>query len=432
MGWGTNLIFEMKLLNRSIQSYLFYSIGILIISLPIFYFAIKYRIDQDVDNSLKAQRTEIITRLDRIANQDPFALLDLFGQDIMLNRIRIFQTYDTLYTVRKPDPVSGLPISYRILESNVLIRGVPYKIVLQNSLVSSEDLIKSIVLIMLVLLVVIVGGMLIINRKISGKLWKPFYATLQYLRDFRVDGDNKVSLPLTDIEEFSDLNKAATSLTTTNQKLFFSQKEFTENASHEMQTPLAVLQSKIELLMQTNPLSEEQATLITEMADASQRMYRLNKSLLLLTKIDNSQFTEKETLSVSSLVTRIEKQYQPLATQKNILMNVDLAEDVKVTTNGTLLEIMVGNLLNNAIRHNVDNGIIKIRLQGGKLTVQNSGRKSPLDKEKVFTRFHKESTDSNSIGLGLEIVRKICALSNYSIDYGFVDNLHTFTVTFRN
>jgi len=420
----------MKLLNRSIQSYLFYAIGILIISIPLFYFVIQTIIARDVDKSLKAQRTEVIARLDRMTDRDPFVILDLYGPDVMLNRINIYRSYDSLYTVKKASPVSIDPISYRILESNVLIRGIPYKIVVQNSLVNSQDLIQSIVLIISLLLLVIIGGLLLINRIISGKIWRPFYQTLQYLRQFRIDTRQAAGLPDTDIDEFADLNKVVRSLTENNKKLYESQKEFTENASHEMQTPLAVMQGKLELLMQTSPINEEQAALIAEMADASQRMYRLNKSLLLLTRIDNSQFTEKEELPVADTIRRIARQYEPAVAEKGIHVDISMNDDLALITNRTLFEILLSNLLSNAIRHNIEGGEIRIRLEDRELKVQNTGRPAPLDDTKVFTRFHKDSADVNSIGLGLEIVRKICLINGYRISYSFVNDLHTFTVAF--
>ncbi len=421
----------MKLLNRSIRSYLLYAIGILLISIPLFYFVIGTIIARDVDKSLKAQRTEVIARLDRLTDRDPFSLLDLYGPDVMLNRINIYKSYDSLYTVKKSSPVSPESISYRILESNVLVRGTPYKIMVQNSLVNSQDLIQSIVFIISLLLVVIIGGLLLINRIISGKIWRPFYQTLHYLQHFRVDSRQPVGLSKTNIDEFADLNRVVSSLTENNKKLYESQKEFTENASHEMQTPLAVMQGKLELLMQTAPLSEEQAALIGEMADASQRMYRLNKSLLLLTRIDNSQFAEREELSVTTMVNRLAKQYEPIAAEKQIRLQTTGKDELLLTTNKTLLEILISNLLSNAIRHNVRGGVVNIRLEENLLTVQNTGKSVPLDSGKIFTRFHKDSADSNSLGLGLEIVRKICLINRYTVDYHFTDGLHTFTVYFK-
>lgn len=420
----------MKLLNRSIRSYLLYAIGIIIVSIPIFYFAIKHLIARDVDHSLQAQRTEILARLQQQASRDPFSMLDIFGPDIMLNRINIYKLHDSLYTVKKISPETGDPISYRILESNVLIRGIPYNIILQNSLVSSEDLIKSIFFLIALLIIGIVGGLLAVNRILAGKIWQPFYHTLRSLRSFRVDGNEELSLPETDIEEFSDLNRVAETLITINQKLFKSQKEFTENASHEMQTPLAVMQSKLELLMQTNPITEEQSVLIGDLANASQRMYRLNKSLLLLTRIDNDQFTEQEEVSIDKVLSRLMDQYRAIGEQKNVSVRLLRIDPLKIKTNITLTEILISNLVSNAIRHNIQGGRVEVSLFENKLEVSNTGKPEPLDESKIFTRFHKESKDINSIGLGLEIVRKICQTSNFAVEYEFVNGLHTFIVSF--
>lgn len=418
----------MKLLNRSIQSYLLYAVGIFIISVPLFYFVIQQIISSDVDKALRLQKTEIVKRIERISDRDPFAVLDAFGPDIIFNRLQSYRSYDSLYTIQKTDAAAQHPVSYRILESNILIRGLPYKIVVQNSLVSSEDLIRSIVLIMTVLLVLIIAGLLLINRRLSKKLWLPFNKTLSQLQQFRVDSNEPIQLQKTDIDEFSDLNKAIGTLSENNRRLYVLQKEFTENASHEMQTPLAVLQTKLELLMQTDPITAEQAELIGELSKAAQRMSRLNKTLLLLTRLDNNQFTEREAISLKDITEKIIYQYSEAIAAKNLQLHTNLAEQAYCKMNKTLAEILVGNLLSNAIRHNIPSGKLLVTLEQQVLTVKNSGRTEPLDTSKIFTRFQKNSSDNNSIGLGLEIAQKICVLNNFTLQYSFQSGLHCFAV----
>lgn len=418
----------MKLLNRSIQSYLLYAIGIFIISIPLFYFVIQQIISNDVDRALRLQKSELIKRIERISDRDPFAILDAFGPDIIFNRLQEYRFYDSLYTVQKINPVTQDLVSYRILESNVLIRGLPYKIVVQNSLVNSQDLIKSIVLIMALLLVLIIAGLLMINQELSKKLWYPFNNTLSQLQQFRVDNPNPIHLMKSDIDEFADLNKAIGTLSENNRRLFVLQKEFTENASHEMQTPLAILQSKLELLMQTSPISEEQAILINDLLQASQRMSRLNKTLLLLTRLDNNQFEEKERISLKEIIERILTQFDDVITAKQLKVSVMLGDPAYCIMNKTLAEILVSNLLSNAIRHNIYAGVISVHLEQNMMIIKNSGRLMPLDPENIFTRFQKSNTDSHSLGLGLEIVQKICRLSGFAIRYSFEDNLHTFSL----
>lgn len=420
----------MKLLDRSIQSYLLYAIGILTISIPLFYLVIQGIISRDVDRGLRMQKTEIVKGIERTADRDPFSILDAFGPDIFLNRLRVYHTYDTIYTTLKLNPATNHFVSYRVLESNVVIRGLPYKIVVQNSLVSSQDLIKSIVFIIALLLLVIVVGMLLINRILSKKIWRPFNHTLSQIQQFRVDDPIPVELQDTDIDEFNSLNTAISALAENNRQLFFSQKEFTENASHEMQTPLAVLQGKLDLLMQTNPLTPEQASLIGELSDASLRLTRLNKTLLLLTRIENNQFTEKERIPIHEIVEKSITNYSEIIDSKNIHAQLNL-EPAYCLMNKTLCEILINNLISNATRYNIPGGELFIQLKNNILIIRNDGNPAPLDSDKIFKRFFKSSTDKNSIGLGLEIAHKICTLSGYPLQYRFEENLHSFQIDFN-
>lgn len=420
----------MKLLDRSIRSYLLYAIGILVISIPLFYLVIQGIISRDVDKALRMQKTELVKGIERTADRDPFAILDAFGPDIFLNRLRVYHTFDTIYTTQKINPATQRYVSYRVLESNVIIRGLPYKIIVQNSLVNSQDLIKSIVLIIAILLLLIITGMLFINRILSQKLWRPFDHTLKQIQKFRVDNPQPMKLRTSGIDEFNSLNKAITTLADNNRQLFFLQKEFTENASHEMQTPLAVLQGKLDLLMQTNPITNEQALLISELSDASSRLSRLNKTLLLLTKIENNQFAEKESVSLADIIEKTLLQFTPAMESKGISLQKEL-EPIDLRMNKTLAEILFNNLYSNAIRYNIPEGKIMIKLSREAVCISNTGAPTPLDPDKVFQRFYKSSTDKNSIGLGLEIVHKICTLNGFGLQYTFSNGMHRFRINFN-
>ena len=259
----------------------------------------------------------------------------------------------------------------------------------------------------------------------------PFYVTLNKLRNYKVEMHELLALSQTSITEFNDLNTSLQELTERTHQSYISQKEFTENASHEMQTPVAILQSKLELLMQTTPLSEEQAELMNDLADASRRMTRLNKSLVLLTKIENNQFADKENISLILYLEKFILQYQPQINEKQIVVEKEFTTEEVLYANASLIEVLISNLLGNAIRHNNVGGSIVIRLYPGELVIENTGRLTALDETKVFKRFQKESADSNSIGLGLEMVKKVCSIYQYSVTYTFINNLHRFTVCFQ-
>ncbi len=416
----------MKLLNRTIRSYIVYASFILLISVPVFYVVLQRIVAKDVDEGLIAQKEELVRKLDRIIMMNPFDWLNIFEPDISLTPSADIRSYDTLYTTSLFDKRSHRNIPYRVLESNVLVKGIPYDIQFKSSLLNNEDLIKSIVLVQAILMVLIAAGLWLINRSLSKESWNPFYRTLDKLNRYNIESEEQLHFDPTEIDEFNTLNKTISALTRRNQEAFQAQKEFTENASHEMQSPLAVLQSKTELLMQTTPLSEEQAELISELTAAGQRMNRLNRSLLLLSKIENQQFSGTEQVDLTAMVVALLAQYNNSIAQKELQVTFHSTEPLVLRANKTLLEALLGNLLSNAIRHNVQGGQITLQLGTEKLVIQNTGKPTPLDPNKLFKRFQKQSADVTGTGLGLEIAKKICDLNGYSLRYGFEQGLHTF------
>jgi signal transduction histidine kinase len=420
----------MKLLNKSIRSYLIYSGIVLLIAIPVFYFAIQQIVAEDVDESLVAQKQQILTKLEKLVPANAVTFLETFEPGIRLHPLSAFYPHDTLYTARSYDSISKENIPYRILESNINVGGTAYLIQLKSSMLDSEDLIESIVMVVVVLILLIAAGLLIINRMISKKIWRPFYRTLDKLRNYRIEENQPVQFEKTGIVEFTDLNNTITALTQRSQQVYQSQKEFTENASHEMQTPLAVFQGKLELLMQTTPLNSEQAELISGLADASQRLNRLNKNLLLLTRIENNLFPEKESISIREIIEKLLDQYHFQLKKKNIALSFDYTGEDHIIANRTLIEILFSNLLSNAIRYNNDNGTICLQLKEKVFTIANTGLDTPLDSYKIFSRFHKASTDLQSIGLGLAIAEKISALYHLELAYTYSKNKHIFSFRF--
>lgn len=422
----------MKLLSKSLKGYIVYSVLVLLISIPGFYYVIKTIVAEDVDEDLLAQKADMVSKLDKVIDKNPFDLLEAIEPDLSIIPSTSIRQKDSLYTIMVHDAVSNENVPHRVLESTIVIKGQPYAIKIKSSLVDNDDLIASIVLVQAVLLLFIIAGLLLITRYHSKKLWRPFYATLGKLHEYRIESEKSIELEKTEIDEFADLNKTISNLTNRNHEVFLSQKEFTENASHEMQTPLAVLQSKVELLMQTTPITGEQAELITELSEAGQRMNRLNRTLLLLSKIDNNQFTDKEPVNIDNTVQKLAEQYKNALNQKNISLHTRVVGEAVVNANQTLIEILIGNLLSNAIRHNVPEGRINVMIEPNQFSISNTGNTKPLDASRLFQRFQKQTADANSLGLGLEMAKRICDLNNAEIKYSYADSLHSFTVSFNN
>jgi len=420
----------MRLNNKTIRNYLFYSSVISLLTIPVFYLVVRKVLLHSVDSSLRSQLHEIRANLDAIHTGDELDAWTKMDKDISLTptdhpeKDRIYSTTHFSARHKEDEP-------FREMSATVSVGGQLYKLVVSSSLVENDDLLESILLVQISVLLVLIGGMLWINQKISRRLWQPFYIALKNMQSFELNKESNPAFKASTTDEFNELNKAINNLFSRSTRLYQHQKEFTENASHEMQTPLAIFQSKLELLMQTTPISEEQAGLINALDETNRRLIKLNKSLLLLTKIENNQYQTTETISIAQLCQKLIHQFQPYAENKNIIIHTRFNDDITVDVNPTLIEILVGNLLTNAIRYNRDNGEIVVTIDKNNLTIENTGAFAALDPGRIFDRFHKQNGQEDSTGLGLAIVKNICTLYNYEVNYNFNNGWHFFTLNFR-
>lgn len=264
-------------------------------------------------------------------------------------------------------------------------------------------------------------------RFVTGHLWRPFDDTLRKAEQFNLAQSDVPDFAHTDIVEFSRLNDSLGLLMRRNKETWRIQKEFTENASHELQTPLAVARGKLDLLMQCH-LSGEQLRLVEELYQLNTRMGHLNRNLLMLAKIENSQYGRKEPVPLIGFIGRLLPSYELLAGNCRIALDGAVGPDVTVDANPTLLECMINNLVVNAIRHTA-RGEIHICVEGSSaLVVSNTANGAPLDSEGIFRRFHAGDSRSGT-GLGLAIVKAICDFHGWVVEYRFSEGSHVFTVS---
>jgi len=235
---------------------------------------------------------------------------------------------------------------------------------------------------------------------------------------------------VTDIKEFTKLNEELSKLIKENLSIYRQQKEFVENASHELQTPLAVFQSQLDMLLQQPDLTEVETNIIQSLYSTSSRMSRLNKNLLLLAKMDNEQFEQRETIDFVKILYEQLSPLKEMAESNGIKITVEADNTLMVDANLILLESLVSNLIVNAIRHNNDAGIINIILEDKTFSISNTGQPEPLNPNKIFRRFSRTSEEKKGNGLGLSIVRQICLLHRWEIEYQYKDEIHTFILRF--
>jgi signal transduction histidine kinase len=257
------------------------------------------------------------------------------------------------------------------------------------------------------------------------RLWQPFYATIAAMRSFKLGRVRDVKLPATNISEFIFLNENLKDTIQKAEEEYLALKEFTENASHELQTPLAVIRSKLDLLIQKKDLSEAQSEELREIYLSVRKMSQLSRSLLLMTKIGNQQFSQVSDINLKERIEDKTRQFQELWNNSRIHLRCHL-EEAYMKANEDLVDILLNNLLSNASRHNIKGGSVDIHLQDRQLSVANTGMLKALDPNKVFQRFYKEQAHSQHNGLGLSIIKQICEQSHIHIGYSYENGNHVF------
>lgn len=291
-----------------------------------------------------------------------------------------------------------------------------------------EDIMHGIMIQFGVIAFVLAVAVVLTVRFISRRLWKPFDETLLRIEHFRLEDGRLPDLPESDVTEFVRLNHTLTALMYNSLTSYRTQKEFTENASHELQTPLAVFQSKLDLLLQQPDLTRQQADLMQGLYETSNRLSRLNRNLLLLAKIDNHQYEQMENIGLSDFLDRLLSSQECL--MGNIVLHKDFQTSLTIRANRTLLESLVNNLVVNAVRHNRPNGEISLVLTGRQLTVSNISDELALNGRQVFNRFYRSSEKAKGSGLGLAIVKAVCEYHGWTVCYRYKEGMHCFTIEF--
>ena len=330
---------------------------------------------------------------------------------------------------------------YRLLVTSFyLIHGQWYRITTYSFIPSFYQLLPGVVdsfkwiFLLLLILVIISAGL------ISKYILAPFKRTLRVIQSFDLKQKTAIRLPDTQTSEFRELNVFLQKMTEKAREDYRSLKEFTENTSHELQTPTAIIRGKLDLLMESD-IRDEQAILIAETQNALERLSRIHSSLTLLTKLENHEYEADTRVCISQLTRETLNSFEELIQLKSLTLMTTIAEKIYVPLHPSLADLLLTNLIGNAIRHNMPpadfgeegaagNGLIQVNLTREGLIVVNTGRKPQVPTAELFERFKKGNSGSDSIGIGLAIVRQICDLSHFTIDYQYRDGFHCLAVGF--
>lgn len=416
----------MKLIHKTSRYYLGYTLFILGAGTFLFYFLIKIVLIDSVDEALHQEEVQIIKNLQY---EKDFESLEP-SENIFIRPVRIDHTVPEKYSTIIVYDSLGNTTDYRELKAIYRHGEKFYEISIRQSLEEAETLLASLLPAVVLLFLIILAGVLLINNYISKQVWKPFYGILEKLKNYDLTKTKTIPYQHSDITEFNEFGIIVEKMTNKIYKDFLSQKEFNENSSHEMQTPLAIIKNKLDLLIQSNNLKEEELVLIESVFEAVKRLSLLNKGLLLISKIENQQYQEVEKMEMEMLLRNSLKNFDDMILDKKISVDLNILDPCVLNFNIILADILLNNLLSNAIKHNVTGGRIYIELDKDHLKIENTGRPLDMAPELFFERFRKNSESEHSIGLGLAIVKKISDCFNFQIQYYVKNDIHTMLLQF--
>ena len=386
---------------------------------------------KQIDNSLIIEKDIIKDQIDQTDTIPDFSAT--FGHQIevkLLNsktrKLQIIK--DTIIY----DTISYDYLPYRhIFFSDNTLRKKGYSISILQTLSEKQELLKAISLNRYFLFVFLFLIFILLNYLISRNLWRPFYISVEKAGNFDILSDKPLDLPETDIIEFQQLNKVFDKMTQKMRVDYINLKEYNENAAHEIQTPLAVIRAKMDILMQNKSLKKDSLDLIMSINEATTKLFKLNQGLLLISKIENQYFHDKKEVSLKNIIGTGLDNYKEIMELKGIRVEFNASGPANVEMNEVLADVLISNLLSNAVRYNTDNGFIKCEVDDRNITISNSGLPYTGDPELLFIRFHKRNDNMQSVGLGLSIVKKIADNYNMKISYSCKGNVHELNLCYR-
>ena len=421
----------MKLLTRTSIYYIIFSLIAFILGGIIFYDYLEDIFYGQIDDTLKTEKLLILQQINYNDSLPDFRTV--FGHSIQVSVVYVtFKKSERIADTLMYDPDYGAFRNFRFMKAKgTSLRGTGYLINIYILLDETQTLITSIIILMGILFMILLSILIFVNYFVMRRVWFPFYRTLVLLDKYDISSQKKLSFPTTRIREFGLLNQTLEKMSEKISLDYQNLKEFNENASHELQTPLAIIKSKLELLLQDEKLEEEQVKHINAVYEAATRMSKLNQGLLLISKIDNNQFSQAEEIDMKQEITSYNEHFQEILGIKEITVTTDLpGYPVIVHMNRILADVLIANTFGNAIKHNYPHGKINIILKDDRVQFLNTGFAPTVPPQTLFERFRKSDKTADSIGLGLSIAKKITDYYGFKIEYSYLNDFHMITIKF--
>lgn len=311
-------------------------------------------------------------------------------------------------------------------------QGEFYEIEVSTPTIDRADLKESIFWSLLILYISILISIFLINLWTIKYTMRPLHKLLHWLQGYQLNKTNEPLQNNTKIEEFKSLNEGVGRAMQRNEEVYNQQRMFIGNASHELQTPLAVAINRLEMMLENEQLSEAEMSNLIKIRQTLTSMSKLNRSLLLLSRIENQQFAERTPINLNEQTRQLLDDFKAIYAHQSLTVELHEAAPFIALTNEVMASALLTNLIKNAFIHNRQQGTVRVTTQEQGITVMNTGSEKPLDTTKIFAPFYHEGQHTSSTGLGLALAKTICEQSGWQLIYNFQPPFHCFEVIVKN
>ena len=411
----------MKLLTKTSLNFISASVIFFLLGSVAMYFSVRNIIAEDLQSRLLQQQKEFFNNADKNKISDLKSKLVF----IQITDKKIEYSFSDTVLI-----VNDSYILYRKLQFSYLLDKQYYNVSILQNQSQSDSLIKKIVIMNVGFAMLFFLIMFFVNRHSIKSALSVFYSTIRKLEDFELSKLQTLSLETAEVQEVKKLNEVFEKMATQIYNDFEAQKEYTENVSHELQTPLAIISSKADELMQADNLSKEQMEQLALLLETTNRLSKINQALIFLTKIDNRFYNQGISFSLNNLIKEKLQLFDAAIQEKDLILDLDLLEITHVYMNPYLAETLIINLIKNAIIHNISGGVLRVHLSDNILIISNSGSPLSFSKNDIFKRFVRSENSKKNLGIGLSIVQRICELYTFKIAYSYFSE-HQFKIIFK-
>ncbi len=416
----------MNLVTKTNKYYLIFFVFLFPLMVGADYFLIQYVVNKEVDDVLKHESERINFNL---KENQVFPSSNYILNSIPVNEY--FSVSDKYRDTLIYEAYADRLIPYRMYEFKALIDSQKMKITLKHVLLDMNELIVWLFVTTTLVILLLVTGLFFINQGIYRWAWKPFFENLSKLTNYDITKKNLVNLEPSNISEFEELNRIVTALMNQVKTDFQNLKEFNENISHEIQTPLAIIRNKMVLLLESQDLKEKELLWVQAVYQEANKLSKISKSLTLISRIENQEFTRLDSVDISVVIDNIIGNMEEMIQFKNLEIVVKL-NPIKVKCDQVLANILFTNLIKNAVQHNFKGGHIEIFLNKEKFEIVNTGEVSEIETTQLFKRFQRGNKETESLGLGLAINQKICEMYGFQLDYDHYEGRHRLSLYFNS